>query len=225
MRSTARSFSSTSVGRPYGTGTRRCVSSELQPCARSSRSISRNSGLGWSTSWYVLAPSLFPDQLCLRFGSTWTDLGLYLLRCPFQIGSLKTMDSTWTHGILLALAQIAQSYAELSTPSSNDQRHKVRTALSVSSMPTGPASDFSPRLRSTRSSLLSWSSARPPSAPSPQTNNSLPPASSSPPPSHLHHSALPILTRSGGISRSYVSRAGTRRSTMASQPSGVQSVD
>ena len=38
------------------------------------------------------------------------------------------MDSTWTHGILLALGQIAQSYAQLPTPHPNDQRHQVRSA-------------------------------------------------------------------------------------------------
>lgn len=45
------------------------------------------------------------------------------------------MDSTWTHGILLALGQIAQSYAQLPTPHPNDQRHQVRSAVPLRPLP------------------------------------------------------------------------------------------
>ena len=53
MRCTARSYSITSAGRPFGTGTRRCVNLAPLLYAPSSRSISTLSDLRWSASWSV----------------------------------------------------------------------------------------------------------------------------------------------------------------------------
>jgi hypothetical protein len=98
------------------------------------------------------------------------------------------MDSTWTHGLLLGLGQLAKLYREASPPSSNDQRDKVSILFFVSFLLSRAGLVYIILfLPSSRSSPRSPNFVPPSSSPS-QPIRTLPPLaplSPTPPPSHV----------------------------------------
>jgi hypothetical protein len=129
--STEPTCSSATRPRRSGTGIGRCGRWLPRRSGRLPSSISNRSVQSWGRDWCVSASHVGlpgrPQERRQSLTPFPLPLHLAVLFCRQRKDAERTLDGTWTHGLVLALGHLAEAWAQSGSPLADDERRKVRS--------------------------------------------------------------------------------------------------